>query len=83
MRRAYRSMTKLLEVASSRSADCWGRRVERIGLVTYRAGDEIHFAAMANAGPARPAHWHVARLCQVEQVLEPRSPANGKTRARE
>jgi hypothetical protein len=57
--------------------------VERIGLVTYRAGDEIHFAAMANAGPARPAHWNVARLCQVEQGLEPRSPANGKTRARE
>ena len=39
-----------------------GRRLDWVGSVDDRAGNQPRLAVVTNSGAARPAHWHIARL---------------------
>jgi len=47
-----------------------GRRLDRLGPIADSAENEPRLAAVANAGPARPTHGHVAGLGEIEDALE-------------
>ena len=55
-----------------------GGRLDRVGVVLHRAGDDGGLAAVADTGATRPADWHVARFCELEQTGVFRTPGNSE-----
>jgi len=76
-----RNVTLRLTAADQHIAGGW--RVERVELITDAAGEERRFAIVADAGAARPSHGRVARLGQLEQAFERRTPSDIEPAARE
>src|SRR5271170_6735361 len=54
------------------------RRLERLGIIQHRPGNQPALAGMANSGPARPAHRDVTGFGEFQHALELRVPANRK-----
>src|ERR1700678_3774684 len=46
------------------------RRIERLGIILHRSGNQTALTGMANSGPARPAHRDVAGFRKLQQALE-------------
>src|SRR3954453_11674786 len=60
-----------------------GSRFDRIRAVVHAPRDQRCLACMADAGPARPAHRHVAGLGEFEQRGVVLAPRNAEIAARE
>ena len=60
-----------------------GGRLDRVGVVLHRAGDDGGLAAVADTGAARPADWYVACFCELEQTGVFRTPGNSEVAAGE
>ena len=65
-----------LRTADQQSARA--RRVERVGSITHRAGNQPALAIVADARPARPPYRDVAGLRQLEQTLVFFIPSDGE-----
>src|SRR5262249_17852304 len=52
------------------------RRLQRLGIILHRSGDQPALTGMANSGPASPAPRDVAGLGEFQQALEPGAPGD-------
>ena len=52
-----------------------GRRLDWVRPIDDGAGNQSGLAVMTNAGAARPAHRHIARLGEFEQAVECGTPS--------
>ena len=66
--------------ANQQVSGCW--RLERIGIILHRPGNQSAFAGVANTSPASPTYRNIAGFRELQQALEFGLPSDCQSGAR-